>query len=75
MPNERELKQTMILAVPLDESSAKVRTGPAKDDEDDYDLPIWAGVLPLRLETGELVPDPRLLDGLTPPGNVTCYMC
>lgn len=73
MPNEAELKQTMILAIPLDEASAKVRTGPSKDDEEDYDLPIWAGVLPLRLETGELEPDPRLLEGLTPPGNVTDY--
>jgi nitroimidazol reductase NimA-like FMN-containing flavoprotein (pyridoxamine 5'-phosphate oxidase superfamily) len=73
MPNETELKQTMILAVPLDESSAKVRTGPAKDDEEDYELPIWSGVLPMRLEPGELVPDPRLLEGLTPPENVTRY--
>jgi hypothetical protein len=73
MPNERELKQTMILAVSLDEASAKVRTGPAKDDEEDYELPIWAGVLPLGLETGELVPDPRLLEGLVPPENVTRY--
>ena len=73
MPNENELKQTMILALPLDEASAKVRTGPPKDDEDDYDLPIWAGVLPMRIEIGDLEPDPRLLDGLTPPENVTWY--
>jgi len=73
MPNERELKQTMILAISLDEASAKVRTGPSKEDEEDYDLPIWAGVLPLRFETGEPEPDPRLLDGLTPPENVTDY--
>ena len=73
MPNESELRQTMILALPLDEASAKVRTGPAKDDEEDYELPIWAGVLPLTLAPGELEPDPRLLDGLTPPENVTRY--
>ena len=73
MPNERELKQTMILAIPLDEASAKVRTGPSKEDEEDYDLPIWAGVLPLRFETGEPEPDPRLRGGLTPPENVTDY--
>ena len=73
MPNEPELKQTMILAVPLDEASAKIRTGPAKDDEEDYDLPIWAGVLPLRVEPGDIVPDPRLGDGLEPPENVTRY--
>src|SRR6266550_725203 len=41
MPHESELRQTMIIALPLDEASAKVRTGPAKDDEEDYDLPIW----------------------------------
>ena len=73
MPNERELKQTMILAISLDEASAKVRTGPSKEDEEDYDLPIWAGVLPLRFETGEPEPDPRLRGGLTPPENVTDY--
>jgi nitroimidazol reductase NimA-like FMN-containing flavoprotein (pyridoxamine 5'-phosphate oxidase superfamily) len=73
MPNESELRQTMILALPLDESSAKVRTGPAKDDEEDYGLPIWAGVLPLTLTPGEVVDDPRLGDGLEPPGNVLDY--
>ena len=73
MPNEAELRQTMILALPLDEASAKVRTGPPKDDEEDYGLPIWAGVLPLTLEPGELERDPRLLDGLEPPDNVTGY--
>ena len=73
MPNDKELKQTMILAVTLDEASAKVRTGPPKDDEEDYDLPIWAGVLPLTMQSGELVPDPRLPDGLTPPGNLRGY--
>jgi nitroimidazol reductase NimA-like FMN-containing flavoprotein (pyridoxamine 5'-phosphate oxidase superfamily) len=73
MPNEDELRQTMILALPLDEASAKVRTGPPKDDEDDYDLPIWAGVLPMRIETSDLVPDPRILEGLTPPDNVRNY--
>ena len=73
MPNERELQQTMILALPLDEASAKVRTGPPKDDEEDYELPIWAGVLPLALHTGEVVPDPRLQEGLGAPENVRDY--
>src|SRR5437588_2899254 len=73
MPNDDELRQTMILVLPLDEASAKVRTGPPKDDEDDYDLPIWAGVLPMRIETAELVADPRILEGLTPPDNVRNY--
>ena len=73
MPHESELRQTMIIALPLDEASAKVRTGPAKDDEEDYDLPIWAGVLPLTLTPGEIDPDPRLPDGLSPPENVGDY--
>jgi len=58
--NGRELAATAVLAVPLEEVSAKVRTGPPKDDEEDYALPIWAGVLPLALTSGEPEPDPRL---------------
>lgn len=60
-PNERELQQTTVLSLPLTEASAKVRTGPPLDDEDDYSLPIWAGVIPLRLVAGMPVDDPRLL--------------
>ncbi|HEX8618649.1 MAG TPA: pyridoxamine 5'-phosphate oxidase family protein [Thermoanaerobaculia bacterium] len=56
-PNEKELRQTLVLAMPLDESSAKIRTGPPSDDEEDYALPVWAGVLPLRLTPGEAIPD------------------
>jgi nitroimidazol reductase NimA-like FMN-containing flavoprotein (pyridoxamine 5'-phosphate oxidase superfamily) len=48
-PNEKELRQTMVLALPLEEASAKIRTGGPVDDEEDYALPIWAGVVPLRL--------------------------
>jgi len=47
-PNERELKATSVLRVPIDEFSAKVRTGPVIDDEEDYSFPTWAGILPLR---------------------------
>ncbi len=72
-PNEEELRQTMMLAVPLEEASAKIRTGPPKDDEGDYALPIWAGVLPLTLEPHPPVDDPKLSPGLTPPANVTDY--
>jgi len=64
MPNRRELDQTTILAVEMTESSAKVRTGPPKDDAEDQDLPVWAGVLPLRTMPGEPEPDPAL------PGDV-----
>jgi hypothetical protein len=73
MPNERELRQTSIVAVPLSEASAKIRTGPPKDDEDDLGLPVWAGVLPLRTTPGEPVDDPHLAPGLAPPENVTAY--
>jgi nitroimidazol reductase NimA-like FMN-containing flavoprotein (pyridoxamine 5'-phosphate oxidase superfamily) len=56
-PNELELKQTLVLALPLDEASAKIRTGGPVDDEEDYALPIWAGVVPLRLTRGEPIAD------------------
>lgn len=59
-PNERELQLTTVLLLPLDEASAKVRTGPPLDDEEDYALPVWAGVIPLRLVADAPVPDPRL---------------
>jgi uncharacterized protein len=60
-PNERELQQTTVLSLPLIEASVKVRTGPPLDDEEDYNLPIWAGVIPLRLVADMPVDDPRLL--------------
>ena len=56
-PNEKELKATSILKLPLTEVSAKVRTGPVEDDADDYALRVWAGTIPLRL-----VADPPLRD-------------
>jgi len=57
----------------LDEASAKVRTGPPLDDEEDYALPMWAGVIPLRLEAGEPVNDPRLMEGLDVPSYARNY--
>lgn len=56
-PNEAELRQTMVISMPLTEASAKVRTGPPIDDEEDYALDVWAGVIPLRLEKGEPIQD------------------
>ena len=56
-PNEIELKQTLVLALPLEEASAKIRTGGPVDDEEDYALPVWAGVVPLRLTAGEPLAD------------------
>jgi uncharacterized protein len=58
-PNEQELKSTYVLSLPLNEVSAKVRTGPPLDDEEDYALPVWAGVVPVRLVRGEPVQDRR----------------
>ncbi|HVH53832.1 MAG TPA: pyridoxamine 5'-phosphate oxidase family protein, partial [Actinomycetota bacterium] len=73
VPTEDELRQTTILAVPLEEASAKLRTGPPKDDEADYDLPVWAGVLPMASVPQTPQDDPRLGLGLEPPPNVTGY--
>jgi nitroimidazol reductase NimA-like FMN-containing flavoprotein (pyridoxamine 5'-phosphate oxidase superfamily) len=59
-PNERELKATTVLRVPIEEFSAKVRVGPPIDDEEDYSFPTWAGVVPLETRAGALIDDPRL---------------
>jgi nitroimidazol reductase NimA-like FMN-containing flavoprotein (pyridoxamine 5'-phosphate oxidase superfamily) len=59
-PNERELKQTLVMRLPIDEFSAKVRQGPPIDDEDDYSFPAWAGVIPLEMAAGAPINDPRL---------------
>jgi uncharacterized protein len=72
-PTDDELRQTLMLAIGLDEASAKVRTGPPSDDESDLDLPIWAGVVPLRLTSGKPEDAPDLPAGVTPPEYVTTY--
>ena len=69
----QELKATTVLALALDEASAKVRTGPPGDDEADYALPIWAGVIPVRQQILAPVDDPRLLPGVTPPRHITDF--
>jgi nitroimidazol reductase NimA-like FMN-containing flavoprotein (pyridoxamine 5'-phosphate oxidase superfamily) len=56
-PNESELRQTLVLALPLHEASAKMRSGPPVDDEEDYDRPVWAGVVPIALVKGNPVAD------------------
>ena len=58
-PNERELKATSVLRVPIEEFSAKVRVGPPIDDEEDYAFPTWAGVVPLEMVVGTPIPDAR----------------
>jgi nitroimidazol reductase NimA-like FMN-containing flavoprotein (pyridoxamine 5'-phosphate oxidase superfamily) len=58
-PNEKELKATSVLRIPIHEFSAKVRVGPPVDDADDYSFPTWAGVIPLELKSGTPIPDER----------------
>jgi uncharacterized protein len=72
-PNERELKQTSVLKLPIEEFSAKVRSGPAIDDEEDYSFPTWAGVVPLEMRAGEPIPDERILEGQKVPVYITNY--
>jgi len=72
-PSEKELKATIVLALPLVEASAKVRTGPPIDDEEDYALPVWAGVLPLDLTPRSPLADERLPKGIAPPKYVLGY--
>jgi uncharacterized protein len=66
-PTRQEIKATTVLRMPLDEVSAKVRTGPPKDDEADYALPIWAGVLPIVSRIGAPQADARLDPGVPLP--------
>lgn len=69
-PSEQEVDSTLVLALPLEEVSAKVRTGPPIDDEEDYALEVWAGVLPLRVAAGEASPDPRLSEAIAYPAHL-----
>jgi nitroimidazol reductase NimA-like FMN-containing flavoprotein (pyridoxamine 5'-phosphate oxidase superfamily) len=69
-PSELELRATRVVSLPLDEASAKLRTGPPKDDEEDYALEVWAGELPLRLVPQQPVADPRLREGIRVPSHV-----
>lgn len=69
-PSRQELKGTHVLALPIEEASAKVRTGPPVDDEPDHALPVWAGVVPLALVAGAPEPDPRLRPGVAPGPSV-----
>lgn len=72
-PSDRELRLTTVLSVPLIEASAKIRTGQPIDDDEDYALPIWAGVLPLRLTSEAPIPDPRLPANTQVPEHVLSY--
>src|SRR6266567_2695444 len=69
-PNKKELAATAVLALSLDEASVKARTGGPKDDDDDYGLDVWAGVLPVRQVIGPAEPDPLLRGGIGVPGHI-----
>jgi len=73
-PNDRELKATSILRVPIEEFSAKVRIGPPIDDEPDYAFPTWAGVVPLEVKAGVPIDDPRLSSGYEVPAYARHYI-
>ena len=72
-PADGELAATLVLRLPIEEVSAKVRTGPPVDDEADYARPGWAGVLPIALTPGVPIPDPRLPEGVAAPDYVQAY--
>ena len=72
-PTEKELKATTVLEFSMEEASAKVRTGPPLDDEEDYALPVWAGLLPLQLKAASPEPDPRLRNGTGVPDYISRY--
>jgi uncharacterized protein len=72
-PNERELKATSVLRLPIEEFSAKVRQGPVIDDEEDYSFPTWAGVVPLEMVAGEPIDDARLMANLAVPAYARKY--
>ena len=73
-PNDRELQLTTVLAIPLTEASAKVRTGPPVDDDEDYDLPVWAGIIPLQMVANEPIADPRLAHDIPTPRYAIDYI-
>lgn len=72
-PNEQELKATLALKLPIEEFSAKVRSGPPIDDEEDISFPTWAGLIPLQIMAGEPVDDPKLAGEIGVPAYVRNY--
>ncbi len=72
-PNERELKATLVMRVPIQEFSAKVRTGPPIDDEEDYSFATWAGVIPLEMVARAPIKDPKLPEGVKVPAYALKY--
>lgn len=72
-PTTLEMKATTVLSLPIDEASAKIRTGDPVDDDEDYDLDVWAGVLPFHTVTGDPISDVKLKDGIEIPSYVKNY--
>ncbi len=72
-PSADELRRTLVVSIPIEEASAKVRTGPPLDDEPDYELAVWAGVLPLHLAAAMPIADPRMKPGIELPVYATDY--
>ncbi len=72
-PNAQELAATAVAVISIESASAKIRTGPPADDEADYTLPIWAGVLPLRVEAQPSIDDPQLHAGIPVAASVRRY--
>lgn len=72
-PNELELKATTVLQLPIEEASAKIRTGGPVDDEEDYEMNVWAGVIPLKIKADAPENDARLKDGIAPPDYAVNY--
>jgi nitroimidazol reductase NimA-like FMN-containing flavoprotein (pyridoxamine 5'-phosphate oxidase superfamily) len=73
-PNRKELAATTVMALPLDEASVKVRNGPPGDEDEDYALDVWAGVVPVRQVYGEPVPDPVLRSGIPVPDHIAGWL-
>ena len=72
-PNRQELEATAVVSIAIESASAKVRTGPPADDEDDYQLPVWAGVVPFQQQALTPVSDPRLRKDIRVPPSVSNY--
>src|SRR4051812_38790519 len=72
-PSDQELKATTVLSFAIEEASAKIRTGPPSDDEPDYALPVWAGVLPLSLRCPTAIPDSRMKADVPSPAYLDRY--
>lgn len=73
LPSEKELKATTVLSLSLQEASAKIRTGNPVDDEEDYAIDIWAGVIPLKMSAGTPICDAKLKEGIELPFSVSDY--